>query len=890
MNNYRAIVTVSFFALCTTSYARDTTASSEKRLFNITAPSIMQALREFTEQSGLQLLIPADQVRDEPAPHVTGRYTPAAALDHLLEGSGLHYEFANGRTIAIRTAQVGTSGVRASLPDGAAVTQRENERTELTGPSESRTQQVKSADEPEVVVVGSHIAGVATQTTSVVIYGREEIQQTGAATLQDFARKMPQNFASVDSSTAQTGLPTSGGFDQGGQNAFAGSGFNLHGMGVGATLTLVNGHRIAPAGADGQFVDVSHIPLAAVERVEVLPDGASALYGADAIAGVVNLKLRSDFQGGETVARYSGATRGGDRSVLGSQVMGFGWDSGSVLASYEHEKRSGLLTSDRDYLNVIRVPSQVIPETKRDNVFLSVQQSLSASTSVGVDGYFSVRESAVQTFGGLGPGGVNRLRRGELKSSLSGGAVDLRHELTDDWSLGVTGNFSRQLQSAERFVYGSTAAPVRTNFDSKLYSIDVLATGSLPEIIGTTPKVALGAGQRRESVYGSTIAGSALSRDVTSASGEIFMPLVEPEHSRTGVYSLAASLAARYDRYSGVGSSTNPRVGIAWAPVRSLRMRGAYSTSFRPPLITQSYISPFYVQLSIPNSDSPTGQTVTLIDASSGNANLNPETSKSISFGLDFLPERLPSLFITANYYRIKYEDRIDIPPIVGGNSQIFSAENAAVRPFLDLTPSAETVQQAYASGNVVDETGLGAAGVEAIFDQRTTNIASTVESVIELTAKYSWETAYGDIGMTVGGNYLLNMDYEPIAGGTKVELVNRTGQPPDLRVRAAVTWAYRAFSSAVNISYVDAYENNLMTPRGSIASWTTADLHLRYSFGRERSSLLRDWDIVLDCQNILDRNPPFVSQPPPVFTVGYDSRNAFPTGRSLAVQVRKEW
>src|SRR5690606_39808071 len=86
-------------------------------------------------------------------------------------------------------------------------------------------------------------------------------------------------------------------------NVTYGSGINLRGLGTEATLTLVNGHRAIPSGTQAQYVDPSMIPIGAIERIEVLLDGASAIYGSDAGGGVVDRVLRKEFDGGSARGR-----------------------------------------------------------------------------------------------------------------------------------------------------------------------------------------------------------------------------------------------------------------------------------------------------------------------------------------------------------------------------------------------------------------------------------------------------------------------------------------------------------------------------------------------------------------------------------------------------------
>ena len=163
----------------------------------------------------------------------------------------------------------------------------------------------------ELIVTGTHISGVAPIGAPIVVYTREDANQSGAATLDQFARVMTDNFASVDTIANQySNVRLSPTGVSNGTNTFQGAAFNLRGLGPTATLTLLNGRRLAPGGLDGSFTDISQIPLSIVDHIEVLPDGASAIYGADAVAGVVNIITRNDFKGVESAVRYGSTTEG----------------------------------------------------------------------------------------------------------------------------------------------------------------------------------------------------------------------------------------------------------------------------------------------------------------------------------------------------------------------------------------------------------------------------------------------------------------------------------------------------------------------------------------------------------------------------------------------------
>jgi iron complex outermembrane recepter protein len=142
----------------------------------------------------------------------------------------------------------------------------------------------------EVVVTGSHLKTTETESSSPVqVVTEEQIHQSGYTSIQDVLHDLTANGQGTLSQSF------------GGAFASGGSGVALRGLTVGATLVLINGHRTAPypIGDDGErsFTDISNLPFDAIERVEVLKDGASAIYGSDAIAGVVNVITKKSYQG-----------------------------------------------------------------------------------------------------------------------------------------------------------------------------------------------------------------------------------------------------------------------------------------------------------------------------------------------------------------------------------------------------------------------------------------------------------------------------------------------------------------------------------------------------------------------------------------------------------------
>lgn len=169
----------------------------------------------------------------------------------------------------------------------------------------------------KVEITGSSIKRAEAETISVIqTLSRKDIEQTGKSSIADVVRSI-----SADNNGSVSGSFTSG---------FAGSasGVSLRGLSVSSTLVLINGRRTAPYGFgdDGQrsFVDLNSIPLDAVDRIDILKDGASAIYGSDAIAGVVNIILRQNYVG-QTISASMGQSSEGDGTTnTVSGAFGFG--------------------------------------------------------------------------------------------------------------------------------------------------------------------------------------------------------------------------------------------------------------------------------------------------------------------------------------------------------------------------------------------------------------------------------------------------------------------------------------------------------------------------------------------------------------------------------------
>ena len=241
----------------------------------------------------------------------------------------------------------------------------------------------QEAGEPamqRVEITGSSIKRIAAESSlPVQSFSAKDIKQTGVSTVTDFIQQLPamQGFSVAADSVGGGG---------GGVTTAS-----IHDIGASYTLVLLNGRRIAPANS-GTVIDLNSIPLSAIERVEVLTDGASALYGADAIAGVVNFILKKGAAPWEINAKYSSPEKAGGKSNSLSLSKGFGDiedDGYSVFVSVSHDEQKQLKASQRDFAKTGMI-NFTDPKTGKALQFLNgSSRAIPANASVkytGADG------------------------------------------------------------------------------------------------------------------------------------------------------------------------------------------------------------------------------------------------------------------------------------------------------------------------------------------------------------------------------------------------------------------------------------------------------------------------------------------------------------------------
>ena len=156
--------------------------------------------------------------------------------------------------------------------------------------------EVSDADVEEIIVTGTRLERAPSQiAANLVTMDQGVLRSTGEISLDKALRTLPQNQLGASSNASYARL--GGQHFNGATNLSGAAAVNLRGLGDGATLVLVDGKRIGSSGLAGGVTDISGIPTASIERVEIMLDGASAIYGSDAVGGVVNIITRKDYEG-----------------------------------------------------------------------------------------------------------------------------------------------------------------------------------------------------------------------------------------------------------------------------------------------------------------------------------------------------------------------------------------------------------------------------------------------------------------------------------------------------------------------------------------------------------------------------------------------------------------
>lgn len=898
-NNRRTFSTPSRIALSVLAILASAADAQAVTEWDLPGQPLAATLRDIAARTESNIIFDKKLVKDQTAPALKTRATTEEALSKVLEGTGLTYRQLDDKTVTIQLASTDPASATSSsyASDGRIrLAQAETSSGPQARPTvESGLPSVMLLE--EIVVTGTNIRNIENNTAPVTVLTREYINATGYSTVTKLLESLPQNFALANEST-QPGVPgVSATREQG-------SSINLRGIGEGTTLVLLNGRRLAP-GYRSAAVDISALPLSAIERVEILPDGASALYGSDAVGGVVNFILRDDFEGAETRLR-AGMADGVDE-YRGSQAVGNSWDSGNALFSVEYFKRDQLLAKDRDFVPAGALVGSLIPESEVYSGMFTGKQDLSGAVSVFADGLYSKRETQ-------SVGRVTFAETSDIESDQVATTLGVDWNVAGDWQVQLAGSYTEN--SSDQILLGRQllTGPVLTvltdiKFDTQ--SAELKADGTLFSLPGGKVSVAIGGGYRQENYQeinsraGVLISNQDVDQDITSAFAEMYVPIFGESNAVAGIQSLEVSLAGRFDDYSTAGSSTDPQAGLMWEPVKGFRLRARYGTSYKAPNLFDYNLSgnnALAASLPVPGQGNLQVLTVrgTAVDT------LSPQEAETASFGLEFRPEAVSGLGISVNYYDIRYENIIASP----GAPAVLYGDPVTYADLLTFNPSVDQVNQAIALGqlgqgfravlpNGQPNPAFTPASVQLIVDGRRRNLSLVSSSGLDLATEYNFAVGPGRIFIGINGTYVLNRDQQVTDRSREVDTADTIYNPPSWRARGLVSYQQGGFGANLFVNHTDSYIDNragTLPAQSKIDAFTTLDLRLAYDFTANfEDGFFSGLSVALSAQNVLDEDPPQIAFPTgplaaATYELGFDPVNANPLGRLIALEFTKSW
>ncbi|SEJ46344.1 Outer membrane receptor for ferrienterochelin and colicins [Sphingobium sp. AP50] len=826
--------------------------------FDIPAQPLDITLRAIARMSGMEILFERSVVRTLRASAIRGTMPAAAALDRAVRDMPITIERREG-SIYVR----GSGNRTAESVDGGET----------------------------ILVTGSRIAGSA-RTSAVITVDAKAMRDAGQQQLGDVVRSIPQNF-----NGGQNPGVMAGSSNEGDQNVNSATGVNLRGLGADATLTLLNGKRLA-YDAVGESVDISAIPLAAVDRLEILTDGASAIYGSDAVAGVVNVILHKDFEGLAASARLAGAWDGGNLERQISLVGGQRWDAGGFMLAADYGQNSAIEVKDRPFIRNMNGGATLLPAQTHYNVLATGHHDLLDNLTFDIDALYNRRTSFT---------GIAFTQEADFTSS--GYAVDSRLEsfaisprltwrLSPDWTLAASATYGQDSSKLVTSGYQADALSYvgYSDYINALAAGELNLTGGLFSLPGGAAKIAVGGGYRRNTLnsrqwtvmQGATLPGAAFdeARRSTYLFAETELPVVTAMNAVAGLEKLILTGAVRYERYNEIGDIATPKLGLVYAPATSIAFRASWGKSFKAPTLRQTFLTQ-RAYLELPSSYGATGlpSGATVLQLSGGSGELKPEKAETWSVGATITPVRVPGLRIELNYFHTDYIDRV-ITPLQGRAGAL---TNPIYGELVIANPTAAQVDAALAvaSQGLQNYTGMpfNAANVLFIVDNRNRNAARQKISGVDITLDYRLKASVGTFGITGNLTYL-DSAQQLLPGQDYVQLAGTIYRPPHWRGRAGLTWQAGDVMAATFVNYSGGITDRRTTDVYSSDGMTTVDLNLRYE---PRSGALNGVAISASIQNLFNVMPDEVRTSAP-YIPPYDSTNYSIVGRSIGITLEKRW
>ena len=842
-----------------------------------------------------------------------------------------------------------------------------------------------------VEITGSLIKRIDAETAlPVQVITKEEIQKVAVTTAGELLGKISANSAPLTDGASFS--------DIAGQRGFNGA--NLRGIGVSSTLILLNGRRIANFASPGanSGVDLNAIPIAAIERVEILKDGASAIYGSDAIGGVINFITQTSYQGAEATAYRLQTEHGGADKNIFTLSGGYGdlaTDRFNVFGVVDVQHTTTLRSGQRRWIGSVYQPdinldvgssntfpanvrrtrangnatgsrfnpsapncnppatvyapgsfvgpnaclydytqdTEIYPQSKRLSVLTRAQYALDAENTLFAEYLYSQTKS-VYRISPLTITNLNYPANGIYYPTSLGLTGPLRVGLR----LSEAGNRTNDVEStAQRFLVGAKGTLASWDYDTGLYhsqdrvtdayvngyvattpfntafatgtinpfgasapagralldstkisddarkskgvtdSFDAKASKAIFALPGGDAAVAIGVEARHESLDftpSALLAAGEIRGDGASSAfkGSRNVQALYAEMDLPVVKSVEVQLAARVDHDSDVGTTTNPKIGIRFAPVQEFLLRASAGTGFRAPSLADLYSPPRTGQTNgiyndplgcikvgaLDNTNNPDYCGIQPNKLTGGNSDLKPEKSKQYSAGIVLEPGKLVTASI--DYWRIRKTD------VVVGPEGVLFDDPVRYAPYIIRAPA--------------DPTLPGIPGFITAVDSRLRNFAALRTSGVDLSIDLrSPETGVGRFNASLSGTYVI--DYKTQAGADSpytsgVGVFANDQVVQRWRHLATLGYDYGPFSTTVSQTFYLGYRDQTPLASGAyrrVSDYTLYDLTASYQV--TKAIKLR-----AGIRNLLDADPPRSNQIYS-FLAGYDPNYTDPRGRS---------
>ncbi|MET0518835.1 MAG: TonB-dependent receptor [Burkholderiaceae bacterium] len=514
----------------------------------------------------------------------------------------------------------------------------------------------------------------------------------------------------------------------------------------------------------------------------------------------------------------------------------------------------------------INVKWRDLPNGSREDISTNTQQRFVASLEGALAGW---DYQTAYTYN------VNKYTQ-ELAGYSDGGMI------SDGVLNGVINPFGDQSAAGTALLDKAALSGLLQTAKGTVQSIDARASRELGDWLhaGRPAAIALGAEYRHEKFTNAAnfdfaskvIASTGIdpntlnegSRNITAAYTELNVPIVKE---------LDITAAVRYDKYSDFGSSTNPKIGFRFQPMKQLLLRGSYSTGFRAPSLYEINSAPYYTNTStlsdpincpggvaLPGKPSAANCKQQFQALYGGNANLQPEKAKNATFGLLIEPTR--DLNFGADFWWLQVRNSIG------------SLVDKTV--FADPTQYA-SVYHRNPQGNLsTDGSQCPDPATCGYVDLRTQNLGGVRTHGFDFSANFHQRAgAYGDFSLGLQSTYVMKYEYQNVDGGAWFQKVGvYSGDGPIFRWQhnANLSWSKAEFAAGLSAhfksGYTDEYEGH------HVGSYTTFDAYGSWAVAKSLS-------LTVGIRNLFDRDPSFTNQDD-VFQAGYDPRYADPTGRTF--------